>query len=367
MKTSRVVFVGALCVALALGFSISARADGTANQAAQSWPIQLGTSGGNVNDISTMYCCSGTLGSLVQDGNGALYILSNNHVLADSNQGQIGDGINQPGMVDQQCGQSGVLANLSSFVSLKFKNKGKVPLNQVDAAIALAQPGAVQTDGSILGIGPVSANTVAPYVGQAVQKSGRTTGLTVGQITAVDVTVDVGYSKTCGGASNEVARFVNQISISPGSFSAAGDSGSLIVESGATDPTDNLPRAVGLLFAGSSSVTIANPINNVLAALGVAMIGGVTPTGSAPPTSSGGHGKSKNHSLAQVRAIKARHSDQLFAIPGVRGHGIGISPSGATDIQVYVEKDNAATRSEIPHSIEGVPVQIVVTGAIKAY
>jgi hypothetical protein len=88
-----------------------------------------------------------------------------------------------------------------------------------------------------------------------VKKSGRTTGLTTGTITAVNVTVDVTYSTQCGIGSQK-ARFVNQIAIGPGGFSAGGDSGSLIVEDVAT-----CPRAVGLLFAGSSTITIANPIS----------------------------------------------------------------------------------------------------------
>ena len=48
-------------------------------------------------------------------------------------------------------------------------------------------------------------------------------------------------------------------------FSAGGDSGSLIVTNGTQQPT-------GLLFAGSTTHTIANPIQAVLAALGVTIV-----------------------------------------------------------------------------------------------
>ncbi len=69
----------------------------------QDRPIWLGTSGGNINDIGTLYCCAGTLGALVQDSSGNLYILSNNHVLAKTNAGQFGDPIIQPGLIDRGC------------------------------------------------------------------------------------------------------------------------------------------------------------------------------------------------------------------------------------------------------------------------
>lgn len=100
----------------------------------------------------------------------------------------------------------------------------------------------------------------------SVKKSGCTTGLTTGTIKSVNLTVSITYDKRCG-IGNRTALFVNQIGISPGGFSAAGDSGSLIVEDVGT-----CPRAVGLLFAGSNSITIVNPIGNVLNAFGVSMV-----------------------------------------------------------------------------------------------
>ena len=247
--------------------------DGPEHQTVQSWPIKLGTSGGNINDRGTLYCCSGTLGSLVEDGV-SQYILSNNHVLARTNLGIIGDGINQPGQIDQNCGQTGIVASLTDFVKIRFKKGRAIPLNTVDAAIALVVEDAVDPNGGILDIGEVGSGIASAELGQAVQKSGRTTGHTKGVVTAIDVTVDVGYSKECGGASNQIARFKNQIFIkgSGKAFSAGGDSGSLIVE----DVTVS-PRAVGLLFAGSSTVTVANPIDAVLNAFGVVMPGGTLP------------------------------------------------------------------------------------------
>ena len=96
-------------------------------------------------------------------------------------------------------------------------------------------------------------------------KYGRTTSQTKGRVTAINVIVNIGYN-------SGVARFVNQIVIEPGSFSAGGDSGSLIVTE---IKRGNGGEPVGLLFAGSSFVTIANPIDAVLDHYGVSIDGQV--------------------------------------------------------------------------------------------
>jgi len=96
-----------------------------------------------------------------------------------------------------------------------------------------------------------------------VMKYGRTTGFTHGQVYAIDATLNVRYDSGW-------ARFVHQIVITPGTFSAGGDSGSLIVVDGVGEDTQ---KPVGLLFAGSSSYTIASPIDDVLAYFGVTIDG----------------------------------------------------------------------------------------------
>lgn len=119
------------------------------NQQAQAIPIKLGTSGGNANDSSTqgnlIYCCGGTLGSLVQR-NGTYYILSNNHVLARSDSASIGDAIIQPGLIDANCSQTGTttVANLTQYVNLEATG------TNVDAALAQIVSGTVDTSGNIL-------------------------------------------------------------------------------------------------------------------------------------------------------------------------------------------------------------------------
>jgi hypothetical protein len=246
---------------------------GTSHTAKQTAPIQLGTSGGNVNDIANGFCCSGTLGSLVTKG-GVQYILSNSHVFAgdvvsggNGKVAQIGDDVNQPGLVDNNCSTSNtnIVADVSSLSTLYPPTSTP----NVDCSIAQVRSGMVRTDGSILEIGTLSASTVAASVGQAVKKSGRTSGLTRGTIGALNATVTVGYEDECGGTAFN-KTFTGQIIVSQrrSSFLASGDSGSLMVEDVATNP-----RAVGLLFAGSSTSAVANPIGAVLSHLGATMVG----------------------------------------------------------------------------------------------
>jgi len=238
--------------------------------AKQTFPIQLGTSGGWGYDLANGYCCGGTLGSLVQI-NGVQYILSNYHVFrsdivpgGNNRVASEGDPIIQPGLIDVGCNAASAqsVATLARSVSL--------PNSNVDASIAQVIPGRVSTDGSILEIGTLSSNTVAAAINQAVKKSGRTTGLSRSTISGLNATVSVAYDNECAGGDAFTKTYTGQIIIkNKGSkFIAAGDSGSLMVE----DVTTN-PRAVGLLFAGSSTTAVANPIDEVLSFLGATMVG----------------------------------------------------------------------------------------------
>jgi hypothetical protein len=113
----------------------------------------------------------------------------------------------------------------------------------------------------------------AALLGLNVQKYGRTTKLTHGQITGINGTINVCYEVLfifCV----KSATFVDQLIIGSGTFSGGGDSGSLIV----TDDANKNP--VGLLFAGGSTSTIANRIDLVLNRFGVSVDG----AGSQPPT-----------------------------------------------------------------------------------
>src|SRR6266436_4395780 len=218
----------------------------SANQVEQTPPISLGTSGGNVHNISKRACCSGTLGALVTK-NSVDYILSNNHVLADT--ATVGDDISQPGLGDVGC----VLTASNSHIVAHFSVTKTLGTDNIDAALADVVSGTVATNGSILEVGVPSSTLATPSVSLGVAKSGRTTGLTCATIGSVSTNVVVQYQQRCGQGRRFRIVYLNQILVSGSTFSAGGDSGSLIVTQSAAQP-------VGLLFAGSSTDTIANPI-----------------------------------------------------------------------------------------------------------
>ena len=249
---------------------------GISHSAGQTPPIQLGTSGGWRYDSANGYCCGGTLGSLIQV-NGIQYILSNYHVLESDIVGggnnfiaSTGNPIIQPGLIDASCNADNaqIVATLVKISSLPNAN--------VDASIAQVSEGMVHPGGAVLEIGPLSSQTVAAYLNQAVKKSGRTTGLTRGKVTGLNATIRVTYENECAGGVAFSKTFTGQIVISNGArkFLNSGDSGSVMVEDVAVTP-----RAVGLLFAGSSTSAVANPINEVLQYIGGKLGGTATMVG----------------------------------------------------------------------------------------
>jgi hypothetical protein len=201
---------------------------------------------------------AGTLGTCCYDATPfpgipqRYYILSNNHVLANSNAANIGDPILQPGPYDGGTYPADVIAKLSRFVPIKFMQPNQAPpINYVDAAVA--EGNFSDLDRRIFWVGHLRRLYQAPEVGMIVEKCGRTTNLTTGRILNINATVDVNYGN------GQVARFSRQILTT--SMSAGGDSGSLVA--------DLEESAVGLLFAGSPQVTVLNPILLVQQLLGI--------------------------------------------------------------------------------------------------
>jgi hypothetical protein len=200
---------------------------------------------------------AGTIGCLVTK-NKKLYILSNNHVLSPCNNAKPGDAIVQPGPIDGGKDPQDRIALLSEFKPINF---GGVAVNYIDAAIAQTTPRLVTSLNKCFG--KISASPIPCKLNLLVKKCGRTTQLTKGRITDCNATVKVNYT-SC----NKVALFKNQItvrSLTSMSFSAGGDSGSLVV-------TQEGNRPVGLLFAGGDGFTFANPITRVLSALKVTIV-----------------------------------------------------------------------------------------------
>jgi hypothetical protein len=220
---------------------------------------------------------AGTIGARVVDGSGNVYVLSNNHVLANSNDANIGDPEYQPGPYDGGTATD-QFATLSAFKSIVFTSTAS---NTIDAAIALSNPtnlgNATPTDD---GYGAPSSTIFGDadgdglfdnkndLLGLEVQKYGRTTKLTTGQITGINATVSICYEALLGILCLKSAQFVDQIIIGPAGFSDGGDSGSLIVTN------DGNENPVALLFAGSSTETIANRIDLVLNEFDVTIDGG---------------------------------------------------------------------------------------------
>ncbi len=322
----------------------------------QERPIPLGVSGGSVTDLANGYCCSGTLGALVKDSAGIQYILSNTHVFAgDSAAGgngvvsQVGDPINQPGYVDVACQdiEADYVATLSDWVDLVPEGT-----STVDAAIAAVIPGQVDPSGSILEIGTISAETAPAYVNQPVKKSGRTSGLTTAKVVGLNADITVQYEDECAG-NPFVTTFTGQIIVSPGKFLKAGDSGSLMVENVVVNP-----KAVGLLYAGSNKVAIANPIQDVLNAFGVTMVGVPSaPSSLADPLAA---------AVENTAKVKEKHDKQLASLPKSVGHAVGVS-NGRPVILLLVEQVTPELQQSAPTDLDGIPVEIMEVGRIVAY
>ncbi len=219
--------------------------------------------------VGHMNITAGTLGGLVRDKEtGNVVILSNNHVLADSNEAAVDDPILQPGPADNGVFPDDQIGQLTRFVPIDF---GEEADNRVDGAIA-TPVNAKDVLWSTKDIGPETPKEARILteddLGLYVHKTGRTTEHTQGFIQALFATVQIKYDLFLK------ATFVDQIIISQSpseeDFSNGGDSGSLVYDSN--------NKAVGLLFAGSEgsaeepATTIVNPIKFVLSQLNIELL-----------------------------------------------------------------------------------------------
>ncbi|MCK9569860.1 hypothetical protein M0R72_13030 [Candidatus Pacearchaeota archaeon] len=187
------------------------------------------------------------------------YIVSNNHVLAYANQALLNDSILQPGPVDGGVDPTDRIGALFDFEPLIMWNWATYN-NIMDAAIALPDS---QSDISDV-IYEIGAPTgyVDLELGNTVKKSGRTTGVTTGEVTSIDWEGTVSY----GYYGNYEATFYDQILIYNASLMAqGGDSGSAVIKE---DGADILIGA--LLFAGSGdTLAICSPIAPIVTRFGL--------------------------------------------------------------------------------------------------
>lgn len=359
------------------------------NHEKEALPVLLGSSGGNSTDSSQsgnkITCCSGTLGSLVSRG-GTQFILSNNHVLDRSGQGTIGQPISQPGIADANCDMTMVtpVATLSQAAPLQ-----NAP-NNVDAALAEVMPKAVDSAGTILDLdalgqpAPPSAmivsdpSTLTPGA-TALAKSGSASGLTCSTLSSIALSVKVTYQKACGDSTNAfTVIFNNEIEVTGGSFSASGDSGSLIV-------TRDQARPVALLFAGNSDTkmgpldTVGNPIATVLNALqdsnhvAPTIVGGAdhpvactvnTQSTTTTTDRAAIREEQRNLSATEIQGAnlaKSAHAEELMRDSTVTGLDIGASKDNPSEAAVIVYVDH---HTAIPHVLSGVRTRIVSKSAL---
>lgn len=251
----------------------------------------------------------------------------------------------------------------------------------MDAAIAKVVSGAVDPTGAILELGSTVANGVpqsgapaagsrtAAYVGELVAKSGRTTGLTCAAVQSVATSINITYNNECSTTTYTVG-FSNQVIVAGSGFSAAGDSGSLIVDQGTAE-------AVALFFGGDANSAVGNPVSDVLAALKdssgtvPAFVGGAehTVAGCSIPAPTATARQTTRMSLADMHsaiAIKEKHVFELMGDPAVQGVGVGASQdvTNGPALIVYVLKRSA--HAAIPATIEGLPVRVIETTGFHA-
>jgi len=357
-------------------------------------PMHLGSSGGNNNDFDAngntiADCCSGTLGSLLQDGNGRQYLLSNNHVLARSDHAAVGDAIVQPGLIDNNCTPNGngpgtlPVGALTTWTPLKSAATNtdvaiaQVASHTVDPTGSILEFGTRQADGSLAAAPPGTSSSGGKGEPASLQlriaKSGRTTGLTCGGIAALDVDVLVDYFRDCAETKPYLTKaFTNQIAVTGDRFSDAGDSGALIVDTANAEP-------VGLFFAGGTDVSgvshgMANPVADVLSELNAQASGtNFTFVGTADhPISCLNYGDS-TVPAAQARALSntevARGRQALTSSralvnnsAGILGVAMGKSSDhpGEAAVIVYVEE---SAQPVVPLTIAGVRTVVIPTNA----
>ena len=365
------------------------------HQGQQPTPMLLGSSGGNNGDFdlsgnTIVDCCSGTLGALIQDGNGRQFLLSNNHVLARSDHASVGDAIVQPGLIDNNCTPNGEgpgtvpVGSLTGWLPLSSAQTNadaaiaQVASHTVDPAGNILELGARQPDGTLAaappGISSTGGKGETATLALRVAKSGRTTGLTCGGVSAVSVDITVNYYHDCGETRPYLSKtFTNQIAVSGDRFSDAGDSGALLVDAGNAEP-------VGLFFAGGTDTAgvgqgVASPAPEVLSELSAQLGTGASFTfaGAADhPVSCLSFGNS-TVKAAQARALpdgeiagvqQALSAARALVNPdaGILGVAMGKSSDepGKAAVIVYVD-ENAQT--SVPATVDGVRTLVIPANA----
>jgi hypothetical protein len=363
--------------------------------------VALGSSGGNNKDYDArgsqiVDCCSGTLGALVEDANKRQYLLSNNHVLAKSDHASVGDTIIQPGLIDNNCSPFGngagpnpvaPVASLTGWLALSSKQTNadaaiaQVTSRAVDSSGGILELGGRQADGTLAsappGISSTGGRGETASINQQVAKSGRTTGLTCGGVSTLDLDVTVDYYLDCAETRPYLTKtFTHQLGLSGNQFSDAGDSGALVVDAANAEP-------VGLYFAGGTdnsgvSQGVASPAAEVLNELGAQLGGSYSFVGAADhavsclsygdstiPAAQGRTLSDAENTRAQQALAQARIL--VSSVAGILGVATGKSSDHPGEAAVILYTDESRTVS-VPATVDGVrTIAIPTTARAVAY
>jgi hypothetical protein len=360
-------------------------------------PVKLGSSGSNVDAICLTpapgFCFGGTLGSLVTGG-GKTYVLSNNHVLGLSDGGANGQGVTQPGVIETNCSTTGTItvANVSNIINLQTQ---PIPAFPVDVTTAQIINGQVDPNDNILELGtlsmvngvqvpqpapPVAGSGMAATVGQLLAKSGRTTGLTCATVEAIDASmIEVGYSIGCATTTSFNVTYNDEVVVgnmtNGQNFIGDGDSGSLAVDAATAQP-------VALMFAGSDTDAVGNPVGDVLNALKsttggatFTFVGGGTHTvpgcslpGLSSVTVTQQSAATPPAGTAQRgQAAAASYSTQIMNTPGVSAYGGGGSLDAPQEPAVMIVVAPGASHAGIPATIDGVRTRLIESNSPTAH
>jgi len=243
----------------------------------------------------------------------------------------------------------------------------------------------VDTSGNILLLGrtapggtpnagpPHAGNGISANIGENVAKSGRTSGLTCSTVDALDVTTSVSYQTGCSTGTTYSVTYTEQISVSGGNFSASGDSGSLIVDQNTADP-------VALLYAGSDTDSVGNPVGDVMSALKDSEGHQPTFVGSASPHAVAGCSIAANvvkttgavvpalsaAQLAQAERARDIHAPELLSSAYIQAIGVGQSIDHPGEPAVVLVVNPGQIPEALPDTLEGILTRIVPAGVAGA-
>jgi hypothetical protein len=180
----------------------------------------------------------------------------------------------------------------------------------------------------------------------------------------VSTTVSIDYDATCGDTTPAFASyFTGQVVINGGTFSKSGDSGSLVVDTGTA-------RAVALLYGGSPTDTVANPIQDVITAFGAAnsplsIVGGPDHAVSCAHTATASSEQVGTAQAAlvpqerqRVTAVQQRRSAQLLQDSSIQSVTVGASADNPGEGALLIHV-SGSTAPRIAPTIDGVRTRLV--------